>query len=121
MWDGIDRRKFPRAQCRCVITIETKDASKTIPTITENIGAGGICAILNEDLGLFRGVNVELELDSGGSANLSCTGTVVWVVKKRDAKIKGTIQFDTGIEFVDIEDDEKERITKFVEKQLPGE
>ncbi len=63
MWSGINRRKFPRANYKCSIAITKKDSSKSISTHTENIGVGGICVIIKEDLGLFQGVNLELFLE----------------------------------------------------------
>ena len=119
MWNGINRRKFPRAHYKCLIDISAKNATKTISTYTENIGSGGICVILNEDLGLFQGVNLEIDLKNGISSNVTCGGTVVWVIKKHVIGKKGAMQYDTGIEFVDIDEEEKIRISKIVETQLP--
>ena len=50
MWNGINRRKFPRANYKCLITIKKRLTAKTISTHTENIGAGGICVLIKEDL-----------------------------------------------------------------------
>ena len=118
MWDGIDRRKFPRAHYKCLISIGTKSSTKTISTHTENIGAGGICVILNEDLGLFQGVNLELDLANGVTTNVACSGTVVWVVKKHSMRQKENVQFDTGIEFVDMDEGGRGRISKIVDERM---
>ena len=118
MWSGIDRRKFPRAYFKCVINIFSKDSPESIVTHTENIGIGGICVIIPEDLGLFRGVNLEVELQDGGTGNIVTSGTVVWVVKKHDHKRSGGMAYDTGIEFVDLPAAAKAKITKIVETQL---
>lgn len=118
MWGGIDRRKFPRARYKCLIYIGKKNSAKTISTHTENIGAGGICVILNEDLGLFQGVNLEIALENGIASNITCSGTVVWVVKKHLVKEKDAMQYDTGIEFVDINKEAGNRISEIIEKEL---
>ena len=118
MWDGIDRRKFPRIHYKCLLYIKKADSTKTISTYTENIGAGGICVVLNEDLGLFQGVNLEITLENGIHANVKCSGTVVWVVKKHPIKEKGAMQYDTGIEFVDITEEAENRISVSIEKEL---
>ena len=118
MWNGIDRRKFPRVHYRCVIYMRKKGSTKTISTRTENLGAGGICVVVREDLGLFQGVDLELDLENGIPENIKCSGTVVWVVKKRDVKAKGAVYYDTGIEFVDISENGKNRILKIVDEQL---
>lgn len=118
MWDGINRRQFPRISFKCLICIKKQDSTKTISTHTENIGAGGICVILNEDIGLFQGVSIDITLKDEALRNIKCSGTVVWVIKKHDASPKGPMQYDTGIEFVDISEGDKDRITKVVDGQL---
>ncbi|MFC1577044.1 PilZ domain-containing protein [Candidatus Omnitrophota bacterium] len=119
MWNGIDRRRFPRANYNCLISIKRRLTSKSISTDTENIGAGGICVIIKDSLGLFQGVDLELSLEDGSPA-IKCGGTVVWLVKKSDPKKKGTHVFDTGIEFIDIRPEDSERITGIVDKILGG-
>jgi c-di-GMP-binding flagellar brake protein YcgR len=116
MWDGINRRKFPRANYKCTISIKKRLTAKTIATQTENIGAGGICVLIKEDLGLFQGVDVELFLDENKHP-IKCGGTIVWVVRKASAKKSGTL-FDTGIEFIDIRPEDRERVTEIVEEIL---
>jgi c-di-GMP-binding flagellar brake protein YcgR len=113
MWDGINRRKFPRANYKCLITIKRRLNAKTLSTQTENIGAGGICVIVKEDLGLFQGVDLELFLDEKNPP-IKCGGTVVWVVKKSLQKNKAFL-YDTGIEFIDIRPEDRERISEVVE------
>lgn len=117
MWNGINRRKFPRANYKCTIVIKKRLNAKTISTETENIGAGGICVIIKDDLGLFQGVDIELFLDDG-KGPIKCGGTVVWVVKKTDQKQKSVHLFDTGLEFVDMRAEDRERTTDIVEKIL---
>lgn len=116
MWDGINRRKFPRANYKCLISIKRRLTAKTISTQTENIGAGGICVLLKEDLGLFQGVDVELFLDDSKHP-IKSGGTVVWVVKKSSPKKGGTL-YDTGIEFIDIRPEDREKISEIVEEIL---
>ncbi len=114
MWDGINRRKFPRANYKCLISIKKRLTAKTISTQTENIGAGGICVLVKEDLGLFQGVDVELFLDDSKHP-IKCGGTIVWVVKKAAPK-KGASIYDTGIEFIDIRPEDREKISEIVEE-----
>ena len=121
MWNGINRRKFPRAHYKCLIYIKKYGHHKPISTYTENIGAGGICVILKEDLGLFQGVDLEIELENGIKERVKCKGTVVWVVKRRDIRDRKSVEYDTGIEFVDINDDNRDRIVKIVEKSFEKE
>lgn len=117
MWNGINRRKFPRANYKCLIAIKKRLTSKTISTQTENIGAGGICIVIKDDLGLFQGVDVELYLDEN-KPPVKCGGTVVWVVKKSEPKRKGSYLYDTGVEFIDIRPEDRDRISDIVEDIL---
>ena len=100
MWNCINRRKFPRANYKCLIYIKKRLNAKTISTQTENIGAGGICVLIKEDLGLFQGVDIELFFEDD-KPPIKSGGTVVWVVKKTEPKQKGSYVYDTGIEFID--------------------
>ena len=118
MWNGINRRKFPRAEYKCLIAIKKRLNAKTISTQTENIGAGGICVLLKDDLGLFQGVDLELFLEESGKPPIKCGGTIVWVVKKTDSKKKDSHVFDTGIEFIDVRPEDREKISQVVENIL---
>lgn len=120
MWGGINRRKFPRVRYRCTITIKKKDSSRALSTYTENIGVGGICANTGEGLGLFQGVGLELFLGGPGAPAIKCSATVVWVVKKHTIGQKGAAQYDTGLEFVDMDEGGKKLISEIVEKHLEG-
>jgi hypothetical protein len=118
MWNGINRRRFPRASYKCTITIKSGgEIPRIITTITENIGMGGICVVLKESLGLFKTVELEILLENGGPP-LRCNGSVVWVVKKTDPRNKDVITYDTGIEFINIREAERNRIGNIVEKIL---
>lgn len=120
MWNGINRRKFPRGSYKCLITIKKRLTSKVISTQTENIGAGGICVIIKEDLGLFQGVDLELHLEDDRPP-IKCGGTVVWVVKKSELRQKGGLLYDTGIEFIDIRPEDRERMSELVEEILKSQ
>ena len=117
MWNGINRRKFPRANYKCLISIKKRLNAKTISTHTENVGAGGICVLIKEDLGLFQGVDIELFFEEG-KPPIKSGGTVVWVVKKSEPKQKGSYLYDTGIEFIDVRPEDREKITDLVEEIL---
>ena len=119
MWNGINRRKFPRANYKCLIAIKKRLTAKTISTQTENIGAGGICVIIKEDLGLFQGVDVELYVDE--SKPIKCGGTIVWVVKKSESNQKNSIMYDTGVEFIDIRPEDRDRVSAVVDEIISAQ
>lgn len=117
MWEGINQRKFPRVSYKCLIRINKDSGQELIDTFTENVGAGGICVVVDRDLGLFEKVDLEIFLTDSDEP-IKCGGSVVWVVK-RHAKSGGELElFDTGIEFVDIKDKDVKRVEGLVQNIL---
>ena len=115
----MNRRKFPRANYKCVISIKSDEPiHRVISTHTENIGIGGICVIIKENIDLFENVQLELLLDDS-NLPIRCAGSIVWVIKRTDPKNKAALTYDTGIEFLNINEADKNRIGDIVEKILP--
>ena len=115
MWGGINRRKFPRANYPCVLTVKRKDQQDVLSTQTENIGLGGICVILPRDLGIFAPVEIRLDLLKGQSF-IECDGTVAWVIACKGNKKSES--FDTGLEFTNLKRKDAIRISSIVEKVI---
>lgn len=115
MWQGMDQRRFPRANYKCVVTLRQEGKPTAIATVTENIGLGGICVLLEKSFDIFSTVDLEISLDDG-KAPVRVQGTVVWVVRRRDVK-KGPT-FDTGVEFADLSTEDKARLEAVVDKAL---
>ena len=116
MWEGVDRRKFPRANYPWLVIIR-KDHKEpeAMLTHTENVGIGGICVILKKNLGLFAPVELELDLMDTQS-HIKCMGKVVWAVRRKDTEEKKPSFFDTGIEFAYIKEEDLKRIVSIVER-----
>ena len=114
MWEGINQRKFPRVNYKCLIRISKGDEEEVIDTLTENIGAGGICVSLDRGFELFESVALEVYLKDQGKP-ISCGGTIVWVVKRHPANKWEKSSYDTGIEFVDISDEDRADVSRLVE------
>lgn len=115
MWDGLEGRKFPRVSAGCQIFIETLNDAQPVVAKTENIGAGGICVVLDRALQKFSKLRVELNLEDGGGS-IVCNGRVVWNVESRDFHTAQST-FDTGIEFLNLSDDAAGRIRRLIEAQ----
>lgn len=114
MWNGINKRKFPRAIYKCLITVRVKETPVSIITCTENISEGGICVTIKERLELFTILNLVLTLNDG-LPPVKCKGKVVWTIKRAELKKEKPQQYDTGIEFVDLLPEDRKRIAKIVE------
>jgi len=110
MWEGINRRKFPRANYPCKVIVLAGGLKETFSTHTENIGIGGICVVLSRELPKFFPVRTILYLKDGEGL-LECSGRIVW-------SIKTDVDFDTGIEFLDIREADIVRIEKIIQECL---
>ena len=117
-WQGMDRRRFPRANYPCLVIIRRSSVRpEAMLTHTENIGMGGVCVILKKDLGLFTPVEVELDL-MDTQPHIKCEGKIVWVVKRKDSDEKNPLFFDTGIELSKVKKDDQQRIYSIVQRLM---
>jgi hypothetical protein len=120
MWDGFNKRKFPRLALRCEVTILSDLTGKPLVTLTENVGIGGVCIILDHQLERFSKCRLRLELEEGTS--IECDGRVVWAVPTQGAR-PNSKQYDTGIEFTGLDAETSGRIRQHLEaeiKKSPG-
>ena len=116
MWDGFDKRKFPRLNLHCEITLQPVERNTPIKAVTENVGVGGICAILNEPLARFTQCRILLELEDALPA-VEGMGRIVWTVPTSQAGKRGK-RFDTGVEFLDLSPEGRELLRKFIQDRL---
>lgn len=120
-WEGLNRRKFPRAKFPCLLKLTASDHTvDTVLTHTENISVGGVCVIIK--MGLERSVSMTLELDlMDGEDVIRCKGQVIWVIRRKAIEDVKPSYYDTGIEFVDIREDYRKRVEKLVEVLFKNE
>lgn len=115
MWGGINARKFPRVKYDCHVILKYGKQPKQFKTHTENIGPGGICVILNTPLDIFSQVGVKIMFQNG-KTSLECIGRIVWIVKSSILQSNGAKDiFDVGIEFVNLSDENKNRIETIID------
>ncbi|OGX36287.1 MAG: hypothetical protein A3C36_03085 [Omnitrophica WOR_2 bacterium RIFCSPHIGHO2_02_FULL_52_10] len=122
-WEGLNRRKFPRANYPCLVVIRNQDApddgehdkNSTILTHTDNIGVGGVCVILKQDLKMFSPVELELDLLDLGD-HIRCNGKVVWNIRHQNEGGEKPNFYDIGIEFVDISGQDRSRLEHIINR-----
>ena len=115
MWDGFNKRKFPRINLRCELVIGNPSAGQVIKTQTENLGAGGLCIILERPLERFSTVSIRLELNSE-LPWIHCLGRIVWSVPSREAVSKRE-SYDIGVEFIGLQPAEQDLVRGYVESR----
>ncbi len=118
-WEGLNRRKFPRVNYPCLVVIRSeegkKDTSSIILTHTDNVGIGGVCVVLKQDVKMFSEVELELDLLDLGE-HICCKGKVVWNVQRQREAAEKPLFFDIGIEFLDIAAEDQKRLERIVER-----
>jgi hypothetical protein len=90
-----------------------KGTTEQFCTHTENIGAGGICVVLEKQLDKFCLVELVLYLQDGYPP-VECDARVVWSVKRQE-------EFDTGIEFLNIRDKDVLRLERIIQACLKSQ
>ena len=118
-WDGKDRRRFPRAPILCNIIVYSP--YKIFNSYTEDIGEGGTRIVLKEGLPLRTMVSLKIIFDKDTITR--CKGRVAWTTKKMNVVKKQHYQddkqpaclFSTGIEFTQIDSQEKQHIRELVD------
>jgi len=115
MWDGFNKRKFPRINLRCELMIGNPAAGQVIKAQTDNLGAGGLCFLLDRPLERFSTVSLRVELNPD-LPWIHCLGKVVWVVPSRDSLSKKE-NYDVGIEFLGLQPAEQDLIRSYVESR----
>ena len=113
-WTGLDQRAFPRISAQCDIAIGDH-LQGLIKTKTQNLGAGGVCVILNCQVEKLSRVHLRLTLKD--SAPIDSDGRVVWVVRSKEL-VSGRVSFDVGIEFLNLKGEDRELIKSFIDQYI---
>lgn len=107
-----ERRKSPRVKCDFMVDFEYQNSNVTARAI--NISSSGMYMEVDYSIPLFREISVGIKLP-GISQLIECVGVVV-----RSEKVPGKDRYNIAIFFEDIEPEDKQRLTEYVEKKLAG-
>lgn len=108
-----ERRKFIRLNINVEIkyaVVSDKSAERTAQT--RDIGAGGICILADEPLKKGDVLDINFLLPEV-PPNVHAKGRVAWI-KPFSIASEQNIRYDTGIEFIDITDEDRKRVNKYV-------
>lgn len=107
-WEGMDRRKFPRVMYPCMVKVISSGGPQAqILTHTENIGQGGLCVTLKNEIKLFTPVELEVDL-LGMDEHITPKGKVVWNVRRKSIEKIKPMFYDIGIEFTEVSKRDKD-------------
>ena len=112
LWDGFNKRKFPRLHLTCEVAIHPVGKQEAFTASTEDVGMGGVSVMLPEPLERFDRCKISLELKDG-EPPVQCTGRSVWVIPSQDRK-SAKKNFDTGLEFLDLDEFSRKRLRAFI-------
>lgn len=116
LWDGFNKRKFARLHLTCQVAIQPLLKPKAFTASTEDVGLGGVSVMLPEPLERFDRCKISLELKDG-EPPVQCTGRSVWVIPSQDRK-SAKRNFDTGFEFLDMDEFSRKRLQAFITPPL---
>ena len=115
----IEKRKFPRVEVICKISTVYAERLLVFDAHTENVGEGGIRVILQQRLNASTPVNLELFL-SQTKEPVKCQGEVVWANEIKPEGVNPRL-YDTGIKFLEIDNQNKDIISEFVRSAISKE
>jgi c-di-GMP-binding flagellar brake protein YcgR len=104
-----ERRRYVRLDAPVTVSYFAADGSKVTTTVTKNVSADGL-RFETPDKDIAEGSNLEVKLSIPGAVNpVHAKANVVW--KKRLSLEDGS-PFDIGLEFIEIEEDNKNTFLK---------
>lgn len=112
IWDGFNKRKYQRVHLTCDVVIHPQGKVKTYKAVTEDIGMGGVSVLLDDALERFDRCKISLEIKDG-EPPVQCMGRSVWVIPSGNPKTSRKC-FDTGIEFLEMDEFSRKRLQSFL-------
>jgi len=103
---GPERRKHPRINAFLIIHLKDRDKSST----TENISINGACFLVDELFEKGEVLAVDIFIP-GLTAPVEINAKIIW---QREIKSNAGDIFKTGIEFIDISDDNHRKIFEYM-------
>lgn len=110
-----EKRRYPRLKFN--VDVEYKILRETgfnsTKAESKNIGAGGICIIALEKFDIGNSLSLKFSLP-GAEKSIKAIGKVAWVSEFSIGNVPLHTAYDTGIEFTDINDEDREKINEYV-------
>lgn len=96
MYDGVERRQYPRFDCRYQVSFKPKDLAQTYDcSQTRNISKGGLLLVASEEL--KQGTKLEMIVRIPFEPpSVMFTGEVKWLRKMPNALV-----YEIGVQFLE--------------------
>jgi c-di-GMP-binding flagellar brake protein YcgR len=111
--NGQEKRKFVRLSALVDVIYNKRTLTQNELSITRNISRGGICLIAYDELNEQDVLDLKLYLPEDKTP-IRAIGKVVWVKEFIIGSIEEGKRFDVGIEFMDIKEEDANRVNKYV-------
>lgn len=110
-----ERRVFPRISTAMPVQYRgiRQANGAVVGTIARDISSGGVRLVVNEFLSVFTRLVVEVSIPPTPKS-IRAISKVVWIRKRPYGE-----QYEVGMEFVDITEEDKRNISDFVERSIP--
>jgi c-di-GMP-binding flagellar brake protein YcgR len=111
-----DRRRFPRLDASLGVTwykvSETKGYESARSDVAKNISSLGLCMIVYEKLEVGEQLSLTIELPDKNV--VLTTGRVSWIRAFQLSGRDAPVNYDVGIEFLDIKQEDRRILKQFV-------
>lgn len=116
-YEGQDRRRDPRLDA-VVVTYSYADKNDIgRMCVTKNISAGGICFTVDQKIDVNTELFLKIHLPQQKSSIIESKGRVVWshsMAFGPDKIVYRNLGYDLGVEFIEMDDDDRQRISQYV-------
>lgn len=112
-----NKRKYPRADVQLEVVVAGGEEGREYTVQAVNISAGGVCVSLPDFIAADTPVEMVVKLPDSGSP-LETKGRIIWSLERRKLLKRKEPLFDTGIEFLELGQEERQRLIRFTQDIL---
>lgn len=112
---GQNRRYFPRLRACIVEYTAIGKAGPKVQCFSENISAGGICIFIADDFDVDTLLSLKIFLPYNEDP-LMAKGKIIWRNESLFMGKRGVQNFDIGIEFTEIGEEDRRDIASYIRK-----
>ena len=118
---GLEKRKISRLEDNVFISTDSSPSSTgEFKAVTQNIGVGGLMFETEEEISVGKELKFEIYQPTKSSKDiifsLPVLAKVVWVKRiKKDHFEQGENRYMTGVEFMEIREEDRQRIAEYLE------